>query len=417
MRTWTTGLVLLVVVASCGTPPPRASQPPNTSVSVTTTTVAPAAATITDELREAQDRWETAGLSTYHYVFLDDCGECGESAPRQVVVWDDELVAPDPTGPSMKDAFAMIESAIAEDRQVDITFHPELGFPTEIWIDRQARAYDGGTHWIFSDLTDGLPGSPDPIESHREAEARWAASGVSSYEYWLQILCDCDLESEIWNRVEDGLIVDWLVDPKPDNEVLVTPTTIEQLFDDIGDLLGTPDGSVEAGVRTTGSALYDEDLGFPIWVGLDIEVLDPDSEVAFLPPRLVLVVTEFTRIDTDAASELVEAMAKWAAAGLRDYTYLLTFHDVVEATLSVPVEVVVNDGAVVSATPAGEPTKIDGPTPGPIDEYFDLIEQWADAGSQVEVIYHSDLGHPVFVGAIHPDGSSTAFSISDLTPG
>lgn len=408
--------MLLVVVASCGTPP-RASEPATTSVPVTATTVVPVATTIADELGEARDRWEAAGLATYHYVFINDCGECGESAPRQVVVWDDELIAPDPTGPSMSDAFTMIENAIAEDRPVEASFHPELGFPTEIWIDREARAYDGGTHWLFSDVTDGLPGSPDSIESHREAEARWAAAGVASYEYRLQILCGCYLESEIWNRVENGLIVDWLVDPEPDNEAPVTPTTIEQLLDDIGDLLGTPDGFVEAGIRTSGSALYDEELGVPMWVGLDIEVLDPDSEAAFLPPRLVLVVTEFTRIETDTGSELGEAVARWKAAGLRDYTYLLTFHDVVEASFGEPVEVVVRDGAVASATSAGEPTEIEGPTPAPIDEYFALIEQWADAGSQVEVIYHSDLGHPVFVGAIHPDGSSTAFSISDLAPG
>lgn len=416
MRTWATGLVLLVVSASCSTPPPQASEPTTISVAVTTTTAAPTAPTITDQLREARGRWAAAGLTTYHYRFLDDCGECGDSAPRQMVVWDDELISPGATGPSISDAFSTIESAVAEDRQVDVTFHPELGYPTEIWIDQAARAYDGGTHWILSDLNGGLPESSDPIERHGQAVARWAASGISSYEYRMQILCDCELESTIWTRVEDGLVVDWMVDPEPDNEAFLAPTTMTQLLDDIADLLGAPGGFVEAGVRTSGWALYDEELGVPMSIGLDIEILDPESEAAFLPPRLVLVVSDFTGISTENDIEIDRAKAKWAAAGLRSYTYLLTLHDVAEATFSDPLQVTVREGAVASTTLEGEPTEIEGPTPAPIEEYFDLIAGWTDAGSQVDVIYHSDFGHPVFVVAIHPDGSSTAFSISDLTP-
>jgi hypothetical protein len=67
-----------------------------------------------------------------------------------VVVWDAET---SPGARSTVDGlFTQIEAAITERRDVDVVYHTNLGHPVEVWIDREARAYDGVTHLLVRDL-------------------------------------------------------------------------------------------------------------------------------------------------------------------------------------------------------------------------------------------------------------------------
>ena len=422
VRATATFVSAAVLLAACGSGQLGSGTSTTGSVStapttIPTTTTTALSASDVDQLTAAMARWRDAHPETYRYSFTDDCGECDQRPQRQIVVWDSRVIDPERQEPSIERAFTMIGDALAAGRPVEVTYHEELGYPTDLFIDPAARAYDGGTHWLFSDLSEGLPGSETSTDTLEDARATWIDADIDSYEFRAHVLCDCEIESSVWVRVERGRVVDWRSDQASRGDLFVSPFTIDMLFDDVAGLIGSPGGSGESGVRSTGSALYDEQLGYPLWVGLDLEIIDPTPELEALPPRLVLVVTGFERVATDDRSELQRATATWTAAGLEDYSYRLSFHDIEAATFSDPLKIVVSDGAVTSTTLEGEPTEIEGPTPAPIEAYFDLIDRWTVAGSQVAVIYHSEFGYPVLVIANHPDGSSIAFSISDLTPG
>ena len=412
-----------VLLVACGSSQLGSATSTTVSISTALTTITATTSTIpstseADELTAAKARWRDAHPVTYHYSFIDDCGECGQRPRRLIVVWDKRVIDPEHQEPSIERAFTKIEDALTAGRPVEVTYHEELGYPTDLFIDPAAREYDGGTHWLFSDLSEGLPGSETSTDTLEDARARWIDADIKAYEFRAHVLCDCEIESSVRVRVEGGQVVDWRSDQVLPSDLFLTPFTIDTLFDEVGGLIDSPGGGDgESAVRSTGSALYDHQLGYPLWVGLDLEIIEPTPEMEALPPRLVLAVTEFERVDTDDRSELQRAIATWVAAGLGDYSYRLSYHDIEAATFSDPLKIVVSDGAITSTILEGKPTEIEGPTPAPIEGYFDLIDRWAKAGSQVDVIYHSELGYPVLVIAIHPDGSSTAFSISDLTPG
>jgi hypothetical protein len=143
--------LVALLVAACGAPIGATATSSTTPPSAPTTTIADPAAT----LAAARGRWEASGLDTYHFVFEDDCGECMPTEPRLVVVRDGDAENPlDPTVDSLLETIAL---ALGEGTSVEAIYHSELGYPTEIWIDREARAYDGGTHWLIRDLEAGLP--------------------------------------------------------------------------------------------------------------------------------------------------------------------------------------------------------------------------------------------------------------------
>ena len=141
-----------LLVAACGGPIGAMATSSTTAPLAPTTTTADPAATLT----AARGRWEASGLDTYHFVFEDDCGECMPTEPRLVVVREGE--PEDLLDPTVERLFDTITAAVNAGSSVEVSYDRELGFPTDIWIDREARAYDGGTHWLVSDLVEGLPG-------------------------------------------------------------------------------------------------------------------------------------------------------------------------------------------------------------------------------------------------------------------
>jgi hypothetical protein len=412
----TTGLMVLLVTA-CATP---AIDPSTTTVVTTitpsaTTSSTVASATPTDTLATARDKWAAAGLDTYHFVLEDDCGECDPdwAIPREVVVWDGEVLDGLRRNFAVGDLFDAIEAAIRSGVSVEVTYHDQLGYPIEVWIDRQARAYDGGTHLLLHDVASGLPGLAVTSSDLEAARRRWAAARPPAYEYRTDILCDCSFDTTLWTLVEESRVVDWRVEWSRDSAPDISPLTMEQLFDDLHRLI-TEGEVVEGGARISGGAAYHPELGYPTWIGLDIEILDPTSPLGDLPPRLVFVIRDVKAHDL-AETAHDRAVDRWAGVGPSDYRYHLTVHDIAEGTFGPPHVVAVMNDSVVSVTVDG--TAVD-PTTVPafaIDDLLDQIERWTLESWEVEVIYDDRLGHPVLVIA-SLDDIVLAFSIDGLRP-
>ena len=371
---------------------------------------------VDDRLGEARARWTAAGLDSYRYEFLDDCGECDQQPPGEIVVWDGDVLDPIDRAPSVEEAFDLIESSLAAGQEVEATYHPELGYPTDVWIDREDRAFDGGTHWVLSDVTEGLPGDAATLSNLQDARVLWQRSGIIAYEFRTSFLCDCEVEGSVWTRVENGLVTDWSEVFVRETDSTVTPITINQLFADLEEMIGSGEAFVDSGLSVTGSALYDAEYGYPVWIGLDIEVVDPQSPAASLGPRLVFVISDFNAIAVeDAASELNLARQRWLASGITSYTFEVTSHDVEEASFSDPYLVTVRDGELVEITQNGELAELGEDVT--VEVIFEMIARLSADGVDVDAIYHTEFGYPVVVLFIAPDGSSTGFSISNLSSG
>ncbi len=393
--------------------------------SLTTPTSAPRETTPAEpgeELASARERWSQAGLASYRFQFEDDCGECDPSMrlPTDVVVWEGD--ATPLRQPTIETLFDHIGVAIGEGREVEVSYDQELGHPTEISIDMADRAFDGGTHWIIRSLEPGLPGEDVSLAGLEAALAIWKTKRPAAYEFRTSIDCDCSLAGTIWTKVEGTGILDWKVEFEDGAGGDISPITVDDMFSDLAGMLSSSEGIVEEGVRFTGSAKYDPELGYPVWIGLDIEVLDPGSQLAFLPPRLVFSVYDFLEVNTaessQPGSDFESARKRWAASGIEDYQYQLTVHDIEEARISEPYVITVEAGVTVSVEQGGRP--VDDPDlAATIDDLFDEIAPHIDSGSVVEGLYHDELGYPVLIAVRQSDRSADVrvISIDELIPG
>ena len=423
MRTTKIPVLLLTVLTACGPAAVGGSEtlPPDSAT--TTTTQAPTETTAPQpegpagELAAARARWAAAGLDTYQFVYENDCGECDPAwaAPRPMVVWDGASFDGARTGVDIDALFEVIENALAEEHEVEVSYDPELGFPTDLWIDREARAYDGGTHLLIHQVTPGLPGDTVSIADLERARRQWAETRPEAYAFRTDIICDCPSDTTIWALIDGERVVDWRIEwIREEGALDPAPSTIDQLFADLHDLISAGE-IVEAGATITGSAGYHPEFGYPTWIGLDIEVLDPESDLAALAPRLVISVRDLEPQDL-AASEHARAVERWARTGPDDYRYELTVHDIVEASFGPPHVVTVEGGVVVSVTAEGSEVEFEEVPAYTVDDLFARIDAWGSQGWDVDVLYDARLGHPVLVTASRGN-ESMVFSIDRLTPG
>lgn len=391
-------VVLALMVSACAEPgsdDPSGLLPPAAPATAPPTTTAG----VVDELAVARELWAAARLSTYHFSFQDDCGECNRLAPRQLVVWDGELIDDAKPAATVDEAFRLIEASVDGGRSVEAVYHPEAGYPTEIWVDRDARAVDGGTHWLIGDVEEGLPGDAITLSDYEAALTLWASNRPSGYSFRTSVICECEVEATIWTEVDGDRVTDFSVDYASETDTTVTPLTIDRLFEDLTDLIFTPGGYEEAGLSSSGSALYDSTYGYPVWIGIDIEVLDPSSVAAGLfGPRLIIVIDDFEAVSHSVDSELEQARSRWAAAGPTSYSYELTVHDVLEGTFGEPYLIEVEEGQAVSITLQGEAAELTGLGGLTIEDHFEEIADRLARGEAVDVLYNATLGFPVIVG-------------------
>ncbi len=170
-------LLIVVLLPSCADP--SATSPPGDNSPVTAPVPDESTPTELGELAAARSRWEANASSDYHYVFEDDCGEC-EAFSGQVVVWDGEVLDPSRRSLAVEEIFDILERAAAAGQSVEAVFDQETGYPTDVWIDRESRAFDGGTHWIIEDLVEGLPGEAASLAGLEAAWARWKSGAPTS---------------------------------------------------------------------------------------------------------------------------------------------------------------------------------------------------------------------------------------------
>ena len=416
MRVWL--VVGVLALAGCAVDAvPGTGEPAVTSTSVVVDGYA--------ALDEARGKWAAVGFDSYHYEFENDCGECGPllSAPRQVVVWDDDRFDPVRSSPSVEQMFDEIEAALDEGLSTDVVYDEELGYPIEVDIDKESRPVDGGIRWLVHTFEPGLPGDDVSLSDISAAEQLWKEKRPDAYEYTLTVWCDCPLDGSVVTRIEGDRIVSYDILYDESSGGSITPLAVDDMFSDLEDLMASVDGVVEGGIRFTGSARFDPLLGYPVWVGLDIEVLRDDPVLEELPTRLVVTMTDLHPIDVDRAagqaelSALEEAVGHWEAFGVDTYSYQLTIHAMATADYTGPFVVEIFDGEIVSVTRDGIPVSPELAAGYRVEQIFDMIREAIAGGVEVAVLYNQVLGYPVLVqidlDAIAVDGG-LAFSLDEF---
>jgi len=116
----------------------------------------------TDPLAEARQRWADQDIERYRYQARQQC-YCGPEAlqPAGVLVSDQQarLEAPDnqelaPLARPVEAWFALIEEKQRKGwHQVDVDYHPQLGYPRHIRLDFDPRMADDEQQYWIEDLT------------------------------------------------------------------------------------------------------------------------------------------------------------------------------------------------------------------------------------------------------------------------
>ena len=153
-------LVVLAQVAGCAT-----SQPTPEPVPELGPPVLPSgeAAARPDALDEAMARWETAGFEAYQMTLRRSCfcPSPDYTGPFDVTVRDGEIEAVRLEGAEVDaeraltvgDLFDLLEEAYERGAvTVNVTFDPEAGYPTELYIDYDERMADEEIGYTVSDV-------------------------------------------------------------------------------------------------------------------------------------------------------------------------------------------------------------------------------------------------------------------------
>jgi len=221
------------------------------------------------ELDAARTLWAAAAIDSYVYTFTQSC-ECDNIGELRVTVADGEAsiadvfgATPDVTPQTIEDLYEAIERSIQEGDQTEVTYDAVDGHPMLVLLDLEAMEVDGGYAIEVSELVD-LGAATGELDS---AEARWAASGITSYQMTYREACFCP-EIIVQVTVVDGAVVETasLGDFDPGGP----GRTVEDLFDEIRSAFASGAVSVVA--------TYDLDLGYPTEYFVDYAANIADEE-------------------------------------------------------------------------------------------------------------------------------------------
>lgn len=157
---------VMVVASGCSSADPAVSSSTTTAEQTTTTTEATTATgNWGSALAAAGQLWDSAGPSSYEIVYVTHC-ECdpGWAGPWRVTVIDGEVESmvhengaetfEGPEALTVEGLFELVETGLATlDPPHSIEFDPTYGFPSQIALDVEALAVDGGVSmsvWEFT---------------------------------------------------------------------------------------------------------------------------------------------------------------------------------------------------------------------------------------------------------------------------
>jgi hypothetical protein len=146
----------VALVAACGQAATPGASPHRTTSLPTTTPIVG----LTDADRAARELWLAAGPADYRFTVDVRCF-CPTAEPVEVTVSDGQVVSARPAPPEywsavvvpVPDLFRLVGELRGSADSVDVSYDAELGFPTDISVDRITEAVDDEVSYVVTDLT------------------------------------------------------------------------------------------------------------------------------------------------------------------------------------------------------------------------------------------------------------------------
>jgi hypothetical protein len=404
---------LALVAAACG------AEPGTGAATTTTTTPDSGGNAQLGELAAAQGLWVDAAPADYTVTQID-LSPAAADQPQTVAVHEGELVSLAGEATTVDDVFDTIEESIRDGADVDVEYHPRLGYPVRVVIDRDGDGVPD-VHLEYGDL-EMMP-IVKTVQELQAAERRWMAQELDSYRYIFRFDCSCPESGTFEVDVRDGLVTDVRpLDQAARDSSIFPGVDIDASFDDLEKWFTNSSELIDEGILAV-DVRMDPRYGYPRWFRIEGE--DLDGQV--FDGRFTMVVTidliaELNAIDPDTglnAEDLAaveDAVALWETAGLANYRYVIETHCECPAEVAGPFGVEVIGGVNRSVTwltgeeaPAVEVASIEGT--------FELIGLAVADGTEVDVIYDHLYGFPEFA-VIDPDAVAVdgglAFSITEF---
>ncbi|MDH3262098.1 MAG: DUF6174 domain-containing protein, partial [Acidimicrobiia bacterium] len=285
------------------------------------------------DLAAARAAWASVGSADYTYEFHNDCGECDPAArsPRRIAVLDGKVLTVDDGDglPTVEEVFGDIEHAITAGRDVEVVYDATTGYPTDVQIDMDQRPVDGGTHWIFEELT-----ALNPIGSTaelREARRLWESQQLDDYQFLMRVECDCLEDGTFDVKVVDDRVFEVVRLDHPAGPSNVTPVTISRTFDDLEEWFTDTQTLVDEGILEV-DVRVDPIMGYPRWVYLRAQNIDNAAADLFTAVVTMDLVAAFdpgdspTVPDDGDLASLRQARNLWESRDTKNYSYTLTIH-------------------------------------------------------------------------------------------
>ncbi len=374
-----------------------------------------------DALASARERWESGAPEDYTLTEESSCPGC-TGRPRTLAVHRGEVVSLASSDQvTVEDVFDTIERSLREGATVEVEYDEELGYPKRVVIDLDA---DGtpDVDLVYSDLA-AMP-IVASLEELLAAEAKWEALRLDSYRYVLRADCTCPEGGTFEIEVRDGRVESVTALDEAARASTIYPGPLEDAFDDLEEWFTDSADLIDEGILAV-EVRMDPTLGYPRWFRIDADVAGDEP---LSGPLQIVITIDLVPVEgaggaephpnDHAAAQLREARAAWDAAGLTDYRFVLTVHCECPPEVAGPFEITVRNGEFWSGWWQGGDTPAD-PEPITIADAFDVIAAAINAGTEVQVTYDAEYGHPLDVvidpAAVAVDGG-LAFSITKLTP-
>jgi hypothetical protein len=246
------------------------------------------------ELNANIEKWRQAGLSNYTFEFRVNCF-CPTSitAPVRINVRDTntiESVSYVETGDPVTEyldlyltvggMFNTIQEAI-DMRVANLTasYDPELGYPTNVFVDRDFMMADEERGFAASNLESIEPATLAEIQSQLDANRQlWESSGLASYEIEYRRICFCpeNITSPVVVVVSNGVI-----DSRNYAETgEVVGEAVRDLFPDVSGMFDTVQDAIDQQASQV-TVTYDSQLGYPVNIRVDYNTMMADEELGF----------------------------------------------------------------------------------------------------------------------------------------
>ena len=260
------------------------------------------------ELREARRVWDAQGLDDYRFLMKVVC-DCPENGTFEVTVIDDWPIDVVPLdGPAetssispvtisrtfddLEEWFTDTQTVVDEGiLEVDVRVDPVMGYPR--WVSVTANFPDDDYAAPFTavvtidlvtpiDPSDSTVPDIDDLADLATARSLWGASRTTDYQFTLTRHCMCTKEYagpfEITVRDQQVVSATWKGIPLgPDQAV----RTVEEVFALI-------ERAIMDGIEI--DVTYDQEVGYPRFVTIDVEAVAVDGGLAFSIDNLIPIV-------------------------------------------------------------------------------------------------------------------------------